>query len=293
MALRLHEHRVTRARLWRAALSVAAVTGLVGCHAGVRHMEAPGTHRRIIEVTAHRGAHEPFPLGAPENTLAAYQKAIDLGVDYVEIDARRTKDGSFVCVHNDNVDAYASGATGLVRDLTLAELEALDIGSRYHPSFAGTRIPSFTEVLNFVHGRDGAGVYLDVKDAAPDSVVAYLRRHDMLARTMVYDDPDALAAMRQIEPRIRAFPEYPGSPERVAALAERLHPDVIAISSVRRMTPEAVAACHAVGARAIVDIMAADNPEGWSRAIEYGVDGLQTDRPTELMRFLRERGLHD
>ncbi len=69
-------------------------------------------------VIAHRGAHQ----GIPENTLAAYRKAIELGCDFVEIDVRTTKDGALVSVHNATMEAYTGGAELAVRDLTLAEL---------------------------------------------------------------------------------------------------------------------------------------------------------------------------
>ena len=78
-------------------------------------------------VIAHRGVHN----GIPENSLAAYQKAIDLGCDLIEIDVRKSKDGRMVSVHNSTIDAYVSGATGKVSDFTLAELKALDIGERF------------------------------------------------------------------------------------------------------------------------------------------------------------------
>ena len=90
-----------------------------------------------IYVIAHRGAH----IGIPENTLAAYQKAIDIGADFVEIDLRTTRDSGFVSIHNRTVDAYLNGITGEVAEFTLAELRALDIGSRLGPEWRGTRIP--------------------------------------------------------------------------------------------------------------------------------------------------------
>lgn len=74
-------------------------------------------------VIAHRGAH----IGIPENTLATYKKAIDLGCDFVEMDMRRTKDGKFVSVHNSKIDAYVKGITGNVNDFNLAELKLMDI----------------------------------------------------------------------------------------------------------------------------------------------------------------------
>ena len=84
-----------------------------------------------IYVVAHRGAHNHIP----ENTLAAYQKAIDLGCDFVEIDIRKTKDGRFVSIHNSTVDAYVEGISGKVNDFKLAELKQMNIGKRIAPKW--------------------------------------------------------------------------------------------------------------------------------------------------------------
>ena len=91
-------------------------------------------------VVAHRGTH----IDIPENTLAAYQKAIDLGCDFVEIDLRKTKDGRFVSVHNSTIDAYTNGEiTGKVGSFTLAELKNLNIGKQVGPEWVNERIPHF------------------------------------------------------------------------------------------------------------------------------------------------------
>jgi glycerophosphoryl diester phosphodiesterase len=237
-----------------------------------------------VAVIAHRGAHEH----APENTIPAIQAAIDLGVDYVEIDVQTTKDGALVLMHNHTVERTTNG-TGAIRDLAFAEIRALDAGAWFSPQFAGTRVPTADEALGIMRGK--AAAYLDTKDIAPDSVVALLRRNEMLA-SVVYDGPANLAEMLRVESAIRTMPEYPRSPEALRALADSIRLDVVAISSLRNLSPEAVAACHAVNAQVFLDIMAQDNPEGWGRAIECGVDGIQTDRPAALLRYLRGRELH-
>ncbi len=99
-------------------------------------------------VIAHRGVHNDIP----ENTLAAYQKAIDLGCDFVEIDIRKTKDGKFVSVHNSTVDAYVEGVKGKVSSFTLAELKQMNIGKRVSPKWENERIPTFEEILQVCKG---------------------------------------------------------------------------------------------------------------------------------------------
>ena len=108
-------------------------------------------------VIAHRGTHN----GIPENTLAAYEKAIELGCDFVEIDVRKTKDWRIVSVHNSTIDAYVNNASGKVSDFTLAELKALDIGKRVGPEWENERIPTFEEILRLCKGQ--IGIYLDLK----------------------------------------------------------------------------------------------------------------------------------
>lgn len=68
----------------------------------------PEPKNKSTYVIAHRGVHN----GIPENSLPAYQKAIDLGCDFIEIDARETKDGRIVSIHNSTIDAYVKGGKG-------------------------------------------------------------------------------------------------------------------------------------------------------------------------------------
>jgi len=255
-----------------------------GCTPVRTNVEPPTESRSHILVVAHRGAHQ----SCPENTVESIEQAIALGVDLIEVDIRMTGDGHFVCLHNGTVDARTNGQ-GRVRDLTLTELKALDAGSKFSPAFAGASIPTVDEVFARMRGRVGA--YVDCKDAPPDSVVNLLARHGLVEVSLVYADPAELSAMIRLEPRISPLPEFPGDTSAWHVLAESILTNHVAISSLANLSPESVRACHARGAKVIVDIMAEDGPEGWQRALEMGVDGLQTDRPAELLAFLRARGL--
>ena len=70
-----------------------------------------------------------------------------MDVDFVEVDIRTTKDGRFVSIHNDTVDAYVDGVSGRVKDFTLPDLRALDIGIRHGQQWKGTPVPTFEEIL--------------------------------------------------------------------------------------------------------------------------------------------------
>lgn len=96
-------------------------------------------------VIAHRGWSRRYP----ENTLIAFEKAMELPIDGIEFDLRRTADGEIVLSHEPAVDMHSNG-TGLIRDLTLKELKKLDFGIKKDEVFAGTRIPEFNEFLDMV-----------------------------------------------------------------------------------------------------------------------------------------------
>ncbi len=91
---------------------------------------------------AHRGAMSTHP----ENTIPALEEAVRLGAHMIEFDIQLSKDGALVLMHDATVDRTTDGK-GKVADLTLAEIKALDAGSRLHKRFAGTRVPTFEEAL--------------------------------------------------------------------------------------------------------------------------------------------------
>ena len=119
-------------------------------------------------IFAHRGAKSQ----APENTLPAFQRALDLGVDGIELDVQRCASGELVVIHDFRVDKTTNG-TGTVNEMTLAELRALDAGSHFSAYFAGTRIPTLNEVFDLVDGRCTVNVeiksrnFRDIDEAEP------------------------------------------------------------------------------------------------------------------------------
>lgn len=233
-----------------------------------------------VYVVAHRGAHESIP----ENTLAAYKKAIEIGVDFVEIDVRTTKDGDFVSMHNDDVDAYCQGAVkGKVKDFTLAELKALDIGSRVGPQWKDERIPTFDEILDSC--KDKCGIYLDLKNAAVAPLVEKIKARGMEHDVLWYASPREIEELKTLCPECVEMPD-PGPEKNLMNLIDRLSPRVIA-SVWKFLTKTFVDTCHAHGAIVIVD---EGGPDCWEQALAWGTDGIQTDHPADLIAFLESKG---
>ena len=117
-------------------------------------LRAPGAP--VLRV-GHRGAKGH----APENTFASFNLALEMGVNAVETDVHLSKDGEVVLIHDHTVDRTTDGR-GFVKDMTLRELKQLDAGSWYDTRFAGQRIPTLTELLEWARGR--VGVAIEIKN---------------------------------------------------------------------------------------------------------------------------------
>lgn len=138
-----------------------------GCNTS--HPPNNTTHTSLLEsedllIIAHRGAS----AYAPEHTILAYKKAVELGADYIEIDLQMTKDGHLVAMHDDTVDRTTNGE-GKVSDYTLVELKKLDAGSWFNkanpsqasPDFEGLTIPTLREIFT-EFGQD-VNYYIETK----------------------------------------------------------------------------------------------------------------------------------
>jgi glycerophosphoryl diester phosphodiesterase len=123
---------------------------------------------------AHRGASGY----APENTVAAFERATALRADGIESDIRASSDGALVLFHDERVDRTTDGE-GRVADLTLAELRQLDAGSSFNPRFAGERIATLDELLDAHGGR--LPLCLEIKQPGVEArVVAEVRQRELL-----------------------------------------------------------------------------------------------------------------
>lgn len=238
---------------------------------------------RTVVAISHRGEH----LHHPENTIPAFEEAIRLGADFIEVDVRTTADGKLVLSHDNTVNRCTNG-TGEVNNMTFDQIERLDAGIKTAPEFTGARIPTFEEVLKLAHGR--IGVYVDLKNATAQAIVEAIQKADMVQRVVIYRSAiPLLKEIQTIDPRLKVMPES-RSVDNVKAAIESLHPKVIAFGA-SDFFPEIIKLTKDSGAAVYVDRMGkTDAPEGWQSAIDAGADGIQTDLPGPLVEYLRKRG---
>jgi glycerophosphoryl diester phosphodiesterase len=239
-------------------------------------------------VIAHRGASAV----APENTLAAFERAMELGAEAVELDAKLTSDGQVVCFH-DRTLLRTTGAAGTPGGRSLRELRSLEAGAWKGEAFRGAGIPTLSETLEAVGRR--VLVNIELTDYWADqrqlvaAAVATVRRHDLERRVLFSSfQSQALVAAQTMAPAIpRAHlvgPTWLAYRDRLSirrAVVQAEHPHE---SLVR---PEGIASHHRAGKR--VHAYAVDDPGSMSRLWGWGVDGLITDLP-DVARQLREGG---
>lgn len=142
--------------------TLLAATVLTGLLQPLSVSAAPSEKADRVDTIAHRGASGY----APENTMAAFRKAVKMKADYIELDVQATKDGKLVVIHDTTVDRTTDG-TGKVGSFTWDELRQLDAGSFFGPEFAGERIPSFEEVLDEFRGKTGILIELKSPELYP------------------------------------------------------------------------------------------------------------------------------
>ncbi|MDR0530470.1 MAG: hypothetical protein LBG83_00155 [Oscillospiraceae bacterium] len=241
-------------------------------------------------VISHRGANR----AAPENTLPAFQKSLELHVDGFENDVHMTRDGCLVVCHDDSVDRTSNGK-GLIADHTLEELRALDFGGWFSPAFAGTKIPTLEEWFAICGGLKVINVELkrapDGSTASAAAVVALAKQMGLFSKLILSSFELAmLQAALAADAGARVCQLFaPVSPccERIMddplayAKANRLyayHPFVGAVSK------EFIDECHSGGV--------AVNP--WTVNLDYamttlrdwGADGVITDEPALAMEIM-------
>jgi glycerophosphoryl diester phosphodiesterase len=233
-------------------------------------------------VIAHRGASRE----RPENTLAAFERALELGVDGVELDVHLTRDGHPVVIHDERLDRTTDGS-GPVGDHTLAELRRLDAGAWFDAAYRGERIPTLAEVLERV-GRHPLLINIELKTdriAYPGlerRVGAILERAGCVERAVVSSfRPATLRKIREAAPSVRIGLLY--ARPLIAPVRKALRLGATSLHPPHFLTPASlVRRAHGSGLRVfcwtVNDLAVAH------RLIAAKVDGLITDDPATLVR---------
>jgi glycerophosphoryl diester phosphodiesterase len=229
---------------------------------------------------AHRGASGHYP----ENTLAAFEAAIEIGVAMCELDVHLTRDGIAIVIHDATVDR-TTDAKGAVAAKSFAELQRVDAGIRFGRKFAGQRIPTLDEVFRLTAGR--CGLNIELKGVGTEATVCELiSTHDAFATALVSSfDWAMLARVREIDSRISLALLGKDRPQNLLDAASEMrayaiNPDVNIVSA------GLCTAVHACGLKLYA--WTCDDPRRMRRLIANGVDGIMTNYPERLRAVLTD-----
>jgi glycerophosphoryl diester phosphodiesterase len=243
--------------------------------------------QRAPLVVGHRGA----PRFAPENTLAGFRRAAELGADGIELDAKLTADGVVVCHHDRTLDRTTNGQ-GRVLDWTWESLRRLDAGSRFDAAFAGEPIPSLEQVLRELGNRVLFNVeltnYGSPRDRLPEAVldlVASLR----LERRVLLSSFNTIALRRaaRLRPRLplALLLRKDQGPLRRAVFPWIAPHEALNIGE-SLVTPEGVQ--WLLRRRKRVFVWTVNDPDRARHLLSLGIHGLITDAPDVVRRGIEE-----
>lgn len=239
-------------------------------------------------IIAHRGAS----AYAPENTIPAFRKAIEMGAGGLELDVHLSSDGFLVVAHDENTDRTSNGK-GPIKDKTLAELKSLDFGGWFSKEFEGAQIPLLDEVLELFRDWDGM-LNIEIKNGPvfypgiEKKVADAVRSAGMLERTIVSSfNHYSLVEIRRLEPAVRTAPLYMEGlyepweyAKRIGACA--IHP------LFYNIVPEVMVGCIRNGIA--VNPFTIDRPEHIKMAAMARVSGIITNVPDVALSVIREIG---
>jgi glycerophosphoryl diester phosphodiesterase len=249
-------------------------------------------------VIAHRGGRS---LG-PEITLYTFQRALDMGVDVLEVDVRTTKDGEPILLHDRTVDRTTNG-TGPANNFTLAELKALDAGYRWSPDRGqtfpmrgkGLTIPTLAEVFK---AFPNARINVEIKESQAAEIAGLCRLirdyqktdHVMVASFDVSPLNKFRAQCPEVATSAGAREAYLFYGLQWAHLENLYSPPAQALQvpqyygGTKVVTPRFLEAAHTRNMR--VHVWTVNDRQSLQELIDLGVDGIMTDYPERLLRLL-------
>lgn len=232
-----------------------------------------------VVITGHRGASGL----APENTLASFKKAMEIGADFSELDVTMTKDSQLIILHDDTLERTTNDS-GNVWEKTLAELKTLDAGSWFNSEFAGEPLPTLAEVIDLVKGKMKLNIEIKVNGHEPgivEKVVQTVRDKGFADQCIItsFDHP-TVERVIEIAPEIPAgfiFSKYPEF-----SVFEGKWP--ILSVKYKLVDQEFIKKAQAVNKQ--VYVWTVNDEELMRQMIDLGVDGIITNYPNVLKEVL-------
>lgn len=240
-------------------------------------------------VYAHRGASKY----APENTMAAFEKAVEMGAQGIELDTHLTSDGHLVVTHDDILGRTCSGS-GMVKDKSLSQLRQLDFGSWFGPGYEGEKIPLLQDVIELLQNRNMV-LNIEIK-ATPGQynagiekkVVELVRSCNFADRVIISSfNHYMLLSIKDLDRGIRTAPLYGGLLANVWKYAKELGAEAVH-PNFNGIVADTFDGCGKKGI--LVNVWTVDREEDITRIAAMGADGIITNVPDVALRAIGLNG---
>ena len=241
------------------------------------------------QVTAHRG----FSKVAPENTMPAFQAAMDCGADYIELDLQLTSDGQLVVIHDDKLDRTTNGK-GLVERYTYEQLKTLSAGSWFSNDgeFDDVEIPLFSEVLELT-GKD-IMLNIEIKKSGDpkktaEKAVELIEEYGIVNSCYVtsFSYP-ALKKVKQLNPKIKTA--FIANLATATSYAQLPYIDAVSMNYLF-VNQSVVNSAHHHGKR--IFVWTVDRQSEMQKMMALGVDNIITDRPDKALEIVNSKKVGD
>ncbi|MRG47944.1 glycerophosphodiester phosphodiesterase [Chitinophaga sp. SYP-B3965] len=244
---------------------------------------------KTVLIASHRGTHNDFP----ENSMAAFKRGIELGIDVLELDVRHTKDDSLVVMHDGSVDRTTNG-TGKVSDLTFEEVRKLRL--KFNGKLTDEQVPTLEEALRLAKGK--ILVDLDIKTPRVPQIMKVVDRTQTVNTTMFFLGRGEYAKMvKEQNAGIRTLVRTHRAADIDSLFAitktEAVHIDP------SHNTVEVTSKIKKNGGRVWINALgetdkkaAAGDLEAYGELLKNGANMVQTDYPALLMKYLKSKNLY-
>lgn len=249
----------------------------------------------VCKVISHRGANKQ----APQNTIPAFEKSLEIGVDGFETDVHMSRDGVPVICHNYTINETSNGI-GAISDMTLEQLRSYDFGSYFHDEFRGTKLPTLDEFLTLCATADIEIMNIELKTPLSGEkgivkeTLAAVKEHGLFDKLLISSfSPELLVECKRLDPACKTGFLY--SPDRKITYkkmlfgyvefakeigAEYLHPHFSLVNKhyVKKLHDNGIG----------INVWTVDGDGIAKRMLDCGVDGIITNVP-DMINALVER----
>jgi glycerophosphoryl diester phosphodiesterase len=240
-----------------------------------------GNRGQSVLVTGHRGASGL----APENTISAMLKAIEMGADFAELDVQESSDCVLVLLHDPTLKRTA-GVENNIWETDYATLQGMEVGSWFAPEFKGESIPTLASVIDSVRGRMKLNIELKInghEKHLTEKVVELIEQKNFISQCIVTSfDLQAVDQIKKLNNSIKAGYIFSSLPEKVDVFTADV--DLLSVK-YKLIDKEFVEKAHTN--KKEVHVYTVNDPEEMKRLIALGVDSIITDRPDILIDLLR------